>query len=890
MFRLRLVRVPVASLALTIALVSPSRSATPETVHIAATDTAKTWQTPILAVGSGLDRTTCVENVSCDTVRIVVDPGDYTGKQIQIRIDWTVVSNDWDLWIFRDRLDGPAAGASHDFVPQDHEAVKITIDEVVTTPRVYVAHVVGAEFVAPEQVRGTVRVQPVQLPRSAFRHYGTDFRFSANTTVAAPGSSRDCEPSIRVDVRGNCYVGGIRGVPAGVDLWRFDLDPASASFDPELRNPFYLGQPDAFTPGDSTGGTDGGGDIDIATSLPNSPSEIPIVTIVSLAAANISSAQSSDRGANFTLSPAVANVPADDRQWIEATGPDTVYLLYRAPIPATGLFVQRSTDHGATYPVTGLVSPTGTTPGYIDVDHANGFVYASHLSDGAAFVSRSQDGGLTWATFTVDNSTQHGHFFDAVKVGTDGTVYVAWSDQQAIYLAHSTDHAETWSLPVKVSGNETGIGLFPWLEAGSAGRVVVVWYGSNTPYNANSTDWQCWAAITTDAMAQTPTFEIAPVSDHVIHASNISESGLVIPPAPVGVEPNRNLCDYFQVAVDPQGASVVAFTDDHNDYDGHTYAARQLGGPSLYASANGGSGTLPPFTPTPLPTPDPSLPEVPDFLHDASANGLQVIPQDSPFDILSIDYQCERVNGTPVLTARVKVSDLAAAPANMLWRVHFAANAPGPVADRGDQFYLLATADGAGGAAYTFGTALRDSAGDIVYTARGTALSGELDTAHDEVVIRIALSALDPYVTHGPPVRPGSVLVGLRGLTGAAGTSGVRDVTRGGGSFAVCQELIGVAPSGTKLDMGLGQPRPNPARGALAIPIRISHPAWVDVGVFDAIGRRVRTLHAGVLPAGTSEVRWDARTDAGHAAPSGIYYVRMLAGGQMRSQRAVLVR
>ena len=79
-------------------------------------------------------------------------------------------------------------------------------------------------------------------------------------------------------------------------------------------------------------------------------------------------------------------------------------------------------------------------------------------------------------------------------------------------------------------------------------------------------------------------------------------------------------------------------------------------------------------------------------------------------------------------------------------------------------------------------------------------------------------------------------------------------------------------------------------RGALAIPIQLSRPAWVDIGVFDAIGRRVRTLHAGVLPAGTSDVRWDARTDAGHAAPSGIYYVRMLAGGRMRSQRAVLVR
>src|SRR2546427_644470 len=242
-----------------------------------------------------------------------------------------------------------------------------------------------------EDVNGTVRVEPSRLHRQATLQLLNDVTFCPNVTVSAPGAARVCEPSLRVDVRGNCYVGGIRGVPAGVDLWRFDLDPASPGYDPQLRNPTYLGQPDAFAAQDTSGGRDGGGDIDIATSFPTSALQTPVVTIVSLAAANISSAVSTDRGENFALSPAVANVPADDRQWSEAAGADTVYLFYRAPIPATGLFVQRSTDHGASYPMTALVSPTGTTPGYIDVDHANGYVYVSHMSSSAVFVSRSTD-------------------------------------------------------------------------------------------------------------------------------------------------------------------------------------------------------------------------------------------------------------------------------------------------------------------------------------------------------------------------------------------------------------------------------------------------------------------------------------------------------------------
>jgi hypothetical protein len=205
------------------------------------------------------------------------------------------------------------------------------------------------------------------------------------------------------------------------------------------KNALYLGQPDAFVPQDpndpTTGGADGGGDIDIAVSFPTHPDSIPWVTIVSLAAADISSARSSDRGQSFLLSPAVVPVPADDRQWVEADGPDRVYMMYRAPIPATGLFVARSDDHGLTYPNTGVVNPSGTTPGYIDVDHSSGAIYVAHSSSSSLQVGRSTDAGATWRNNTVDITTAHGSLFDAVKVGDDGTVYAIWSDGKDIYLA-----------------------------------------------------------------------------------------------------------------------------------------------------------------------------------------------------------------------------------------------------------------------------------------------------------------------------------------------------------------------------------------------------------------------------------------------------------------------
>jgi hypothetical protein len=873
-----------ASLLCTLVFSVPrARAATPESVSLTPSSPTTTFTTSLIG-GVGLDGSTCQEDVSCDTVGVVLQPGDYTGRNLRLAVDWLVPASDFDLYAFRDGLGGPEVGSSTGPAPGTHEEFTLSLNGVVTSVRRYVLHVV-ASTAAPEQVRGTLSFVSPPPARHALEA-SADVRFSPNVTVVAPGSPRDCEPSLRVDVRGNAYVGGIRGVPAGVDLWRFDLDPSSPGYDPQLRAPVYLGQPDAFAPEDTVGGRDGGGDIDIATSFPSGPG-LPAVTIVSLAAADISSAVSGDRGEHFTLSPAVADVPADDRQWIEAQGDSLVYQMYRAPIPATGLWVQRSTDHGVSWGTPSLVSPTGTTPGYIDVDHSDGTVYVSHTSSSALLVSRSADGGATWSTATVDNSTAHGSLFDPVKVGDDGTVYVTWSDEHNVYLAHSTDRGAHWSPPVQVNGAESHVALFPWLEAGSANRVALVWLGTEAASNEDAADWRVQSAITLDATAADPHFHRAQVSDHVVHSSNISLGGLGVD-TPITPQPNRNLCDYFQVAVDPRGACVVAFTDDHNDFDGHTYLARQLAGPALLAAANGGTGVLEPADPLPLPAPDPSAPELVDFLHDATGSSLQPIPEDNPFDLLAVDYRCEVQGAAPVLEVRFHVSDLSVTPSNAFWRAYISANAPAGVTERGEMFYLEAATDAAASPSFRFGRVARAHNGSYTLTPLGAATGGQLLNATDEVVVRLALGTLDAFVS-GTAVGPGSRLVGLKANTGTTGASAARDITRGGGAFDVCAELLGVTPLAAA-SLELGRPRPNPASGRVALDVTLGRSDWVELSVFDASGRRVRTVHAGVLPAGTTRLVWDGRSDGGRPAPAGAYWMRALAGGASQRQRMILVR
>ena len=720
-------------------------------------------------------------------------------------------------------------------------------------------------------------------------------RFSQNVALRAPVATRDGEPSIRVDVRGNCYVGGIRGVPAGVDLWRFDLDKNSPSFDAGMQNPTYLGQPDAFLPQDpedpTTGGADGGGDIDISVSFPNHADSIPVLTITSLAVANISSAVSYDRGESFQLSAATAIAPADDRQWNESDGHSSVYLMYRSPGVLTGLFVQRSDDHGKTYLSPSLVSPSGTTPGYIDVDHASGRVYVAHASTSDGRVSHSANGGMTWQTSTVDNTTAHRMLFDVVKVGDDGTVYYLWSDLQNVYLSHSSNGGVTWAPKVRVNDNSVyKTNIMPWLEAGSDGRVCVVWYGSTSPANNGAADWDVLFAQSLDANSNSPTFAQQAISDHKIHGSNVSLMGL-------GGANNRNLLDYFQVALDPQGAAVVAFTDDHNDFEGHVYVTRQLDGPSLYASANG-TGMVEPASPPPLPSQDFNLPEVTDFLHDATTGLLQPIPEDSPFDILWIDYASENSETvSPMLVATMKLSSLVEIPAGVLWRINFSADAPGAspgvpgLSDRGQQFFFEAGSDQNSVQTFAWGTAARSDSGHVNYKARGSCDFGEFNEAEGTITMKVALSQLNAFAN--PVLGPGTILSGLRGQTYEPGFEGppgnrhpFRDHTRGGGTYTIPNvvDVPAVEPTVERTRF-LGPPVPNPAVSGTSVQFQVARAEFVDLAVYDPSGRRVRTIQAGPLEPGRYTRRWDGRTDRFSDAPPGVYFFVLNTAEGVRSER-----
>jgi flagellar hook assembly protein FlgD len=61
------------------------------------------------------------------------------------------------------------------------------------------------------------------------------------------------------------------------------------------------------------------------------------------------------------------------------------------------------------------------------------------------------------------------------------------------------------------------------------------------------------------------------------------------------------------------------------------------------------------------------------------------------------------------------------------------------------------------------------------------------------------------------------------------------------------------------------------------------------MGIYSADGRRVRSLNSGTLSAGQHTFHWDRRDASGRPVAAGVYFVRLEAGGEVRSRRLTIL-
>jgi uncharacterized repeat protein (TIGR01451 family) len=355
---------------------------------------------------------------------------------------------------------------------------------------------------------------------------------------------------------------------------------------------------------------------------------------------------------------------ASDRPWIAVRAGadpdhDTVYLEFHTFSPDDLVYVTKSTDGGATFgapvpPETGTNSAIpdsqcNTIPGGIVVNQSNGDVYALWLSGDQvaqnvvtgcnysqigpftkAWVSRSTDGGLTWAPalawhgaydVTTNIGDNAGKIFSTISQDTSGQVHIGLSvrhndDPRAflldcetnsncleapnptdMYIVTSPDLGAHWTLPFKVNQN-TGSYFFPWIHAGSAGRLVVANYFSSTLQPNNKTSvwyigmYQVAGAVAHYLSGANATYDSAPIASpqvqldpNRVHGDGTTGGGictygtfcLAVPGS------NRGLADVFEIHLDPAGGANVTWTSSFGGT--HIGFACQDSGPSSLAGA-----------------------------------------------------------------------------------------------------------------------------------------------------------------------------------------------------------------------------------------------------------------------------------------------------------------
>jgi hypothetical protein len=254
--------------------------------------------------------------------------------------------------------------------------------------------------------------------------------------------------------------------------------------------------------------------------------------------------------------------------------------------------------------------------------------------------SPNLDGPLCPDASCVDSSGNPeelaGENFASIARDSDGYLYVAFtagpldhasssdpnfgalSAPEQIYVVHSLQPAGanpsalTWSAPTKLTS--VGTNTFPWIVAGSGGRVDVAWYhtdttseqgtcasgsGTCTLYGAGSfqnAEWSVQLGQSLNANSASPAYTNANVSETFVKHGQICTNGIGC-----ATGGDRSLGDFLQVTIDPQGAAVVSYVFDTSadtsagEDAGPEVISRQLSGPSLLASVgsvtqNGGPG------------------------------------------------------------------------------------------------------------------------------------------------------------------------------------------------------------------------------------------------------------------------------------------------------------
>ena len=293
---------------------------------------------------------------------------------------------------------------------------------------------------------------------------------------------------------------------------------------------------------------------------------------------DIEVAKSTDFGVTWTFVLADSTNAGTDKPILAVRG-QNVYVSFDHTQSA---YVVASHDGGATFKQVkvnqnaklgwslgggGTVTPDGSVY----------FSWAGYTQNGGAkgpvnlYVSRSSDGGNTWATNLVDvsqappdcSSMGCGWAFLGAQMtmtsDASGNLYLLWNagstagGPERIYFAKSTDGGNSWSAKADVSSAPAGTQhAFPAVTSGGTNNIRIAWMDARNATTSGGIDrWNVYYRNSIDGGATWSAESV--LSNYVSGYSYIFTNGFSFP-----------FGDYFEMDVDEQGAAHVVWGEGLN--------------------------------------------------------------------------------------------------------------------------------------------------------------------------------------------------------------------------------------------------------------------------------------------------------------------------------------
>jgi hypothetical protein len=275
-----------------------------------------------------------------------------------------------------------------------------------------------------------------------------------------------------------------------------------------------------------------------------------------------------------------------DRPWLAGGKKDEVFLATNTLEGALSHQIFQSTDGGNNCSQTGIpdaaTNPDGS--GYT----GDGKLYYSkdRLIEPIQYIDKNgavsgvgvgtwKRGDTQFAAHKIADTTEFGHW-PAIALDKADNVYAVWDDNPVdttqqdacggnkplpnnVKLAVSHDFGQTWSAPITVAHTESGRVFWPWVAAGDAGKVSVIWYQSSkvVDLDCEDSDITIGEAQILNALAPSPSVDTVNASGRKIHTGSVCQGGTLC----VAENKDRRLGDFFTNSIDHRGCVLIASGD-----------------------------------------------------------------------------------------------------------------------------------------------------------------------------------------------------------------------------------------------------------------------------------------------------------------------------------------